>query len=401
MTTQPRPPNAESAISYFRRGWSVIPMHSMRRNGCSCRRVDCPSPGKHPRVKWEEAMTTAPGADQVGQWWERWPDANVGVATGAVSGVAVIDVDPRHEGDATLDELEAISGPLPLTLESRTGGGGRHIWFTIEQEDIPSVELGAGLELKAERGLIVAPPSRHYSGETYRWLEPVQEPAPLPEWVSRIAVGPGGGQHAQAVRLARTALEQEEFRDLWLRAGVDVAPGDSYYLCPFHDDHHPSLHIDAVGCRWYCFACRMGGGSRRLLRHLGIPSPSTARSRMRGHVGHRQMVTLEGEEAVAVVGESFHQDELLRLTGGRRRFGGVEVETVADLVPIEGEGVEVWIDDFQVGFLGEGELRFDDRIADSIEQTGFASCRATIRGGWDRGGDDVGLFGVTLLLPPT
>jgi hypothetical protein len=121
---------------------------------------------------------------------------------------------------------------------------------------------------------------------------------------------------------------------------------------------------------------------------------------MRGHVGKRRVVTLPGETAIEVVGESFHQDTLLRLAGGRRRFGGVDLETVTDLIPVEGVGIEVRIDDTPVGYLQRGDAEhFYDRIAESIDLHGFASCRALMRGGWDRGGDDVGLFGVSLRLP--
>ena len=108
--------------------------------------------------------------------------------------------------------------------------------------------------------------------------------------------------------------------------------------------------------------------------------------------------------AVEVVGESFHQDELLSLSGGRRHYGGVELDAVAELVPDldpDAPGsVSVLIDDLAVGHLRSEDV---DRLRPVIAQArvvyGFATCRAVIRGGWDRGGDDVGLFGVGLFLP--
>jgi len=337
---------------------------------------------------------------QVEYWWGRWPEANVGVVTGAVSDLAVIDVDPRHDGETTLYALETTRDRLPPTLESDTGGGGRHLWFTIPGEAPPSADLGAGLELKAERGVIVAPPSRHYSGGLYRWREPIHEPVPLPDWVSALASGHGYRHDTPAEAPIRTSLEQEEFRELWARAGVQIGPGDGYYLCPFHEDHHPSLHIDAEGCRWYCFACHIGGGVGRLARRLGLTRPQVLRERLRGRVGRERALALAGDERVEVVGESFHQSELLGLTGGRRRYGGVDLEAVAELVPLEDDGIEVRIEDKPVGFLDQEDAeRFDARIADALDLTGAATCRAAIRGGWDRGGDDLGLFGVTLYLP--
>lgn len=52
-------------------------------------------------------------------WWERHPDANVAIATGARSGVVVLDVDPRHGGDKSLRELQLKHGPLQMRLVSR------------------------------------------------------------------------------------------------------------------------------------------------------------------------------------------------------------------------------------------------------------------------------------------
>jgi hypothetical protein len=195
-------------------------------------------------------------------------------------------------------------------------------------------------------------------------------------------------------------LEQEEFRELWARAGVEATPGDGYYLCPFHDDHHPSLHIDVEGCRWYCFACRIGGGIGRLSRELGITRPRAPSQRVRGKVGRARRVTVAGEVPVDVVGESFHQEELLRIAGGRRPFGGVDLEMVTELVPMEGDGIEVRVGGSSIGYLRhEDAEHFATLVADRIDLTEAATCRAVIRGGWDRGGGDIGMFGVTLLLP--
>lgn len=342
-------------------------------------------------------MSRAAPVETVRSWWHRWPDANVGVVTGKVSGVATIDVDPRNRGEETISALQSTEGDLPVTLESETGGGGKHLWFVMPNDYyLASVELGVGVELKAERGLIVAPPSRHASGGTYSWLDYSTPPAPIPQWVARLARTETVDHPAPA----RTTREQAEFREAWARAGIELVPGDAHYLCPFHDDHHPSLHIDADGCRWYCFACRMGGGIGRLLGELGISHPPPPRRRIEGWVGHRMTPTLSAESTVEVVGESFHQDELLSLAGGRRSFGGVHLDAVAELIPVEGDGIEVRIEDRAVGFLSTHDARrFADMVDVAIDRHGFATARASIRGGWDRGGEDVGLFGVSLLMP--
>ncbi len=397
------PAPAAAALAYAERGWSVVPVHTVHEGRCSCGRGDCPAPGKHPRVRWEDAQTAPAPVAQVADWWRRWPGANVGVVTGPVSGLAVVDVDPRNGGDAALEDLEAGWAPLGDTVTSRTGGGGRHLWYT-SSAPLPSVDLAEGVELKARGGMVVAPPSLHLSGHRYRW-EPdaspaVRDPAPLPHWLAGLAGGEVRPGRRRADAPVRTAAEQAEFAAAWQRAGIELRPGDNYYLCPFHDDHHPSLHIDAEGCRWYCFACRDGGGIGRLRERLGEARPVRLRRRIRGFAGPRREVTLPGDRPVAVVGESRHQDELLQLTGGRRSYAGVQMEAVAELVPQADGTVDVLIGEATVGRLADADAaRMRPLISAAIDAYGSATCRAEIRGGWDRGGDDVGLFGVELYCP--
>ena len=75
---------------------------------CSCFRGEkCEDPGKHPRIKgWEEAATTDEG--KIRAWWARWPEANIGIMTGAESGFVVLDVDPRHGGDEALRDIHVM-----------------------------------------------------------------------------------------------------------------------------------------------------------------------------------------------------------------------------------------------------------------------------------------------------
>jgi len=344
---------------------------------------------------------------EIVSWWRRWPDANLGIVTGSVSRLGVLDIDPRNGGDRSLDGLEARWGPLPATLEDRTGGGGRHLWFAIADR-LPMAILAPGVELKGEGGLVVAPPSLHASGARYEWVpgcSPADRPpAPLPPWLRlpgelhRARIGPAGPPPP------RTDAEQAAFAAAWRRAGVALRPGDGYYHCPFHPDEHPSLHIDVEGCRWFCFGCRRGGGAGRLLELLGERPAGAQRRRMRAWVGGREPVTIAGASRLDIVGESHHQDELLALAG-HRAYGGVELQAVAELVPeldhpIDPMAVSVWIDGRAVGYLARDDARrLHALVVETRRQAGRATCRALIRGGWDRGRADVGRFGVVLLLP--
>ena len=409
---EPPPGPALAAFAYRGLGWAVIPVHTPVVGGCSCGREDCPSPGKHPRVRWQAYAQRGPGIEEIRGWWRTWPDANLGVVTGRVSGIAVLDVDPRSGGDAALAGFEARWGPLPPTAETLTGGGGRHVWLDPAGAGLPSAMLAPGLELKAEGGAVVAPPSVHASGRRYAWRKArapwERAPAPVPGWLASLAGGTDGAdgpRHPLGDTPARAGAEQEEFATAWLRAGIELRPGDRYYLCPFHEDHRPSLHIDAQGCRWFCFGCRRGGGIGALRRLLGDEAPPRARPRLVGRLAGPGSVTLPGARVVEVVGESRHQGELLALTGGVRRYGGVDLEVVADLVPEPGNRFDPDAVAVGIGGVPVGYLRHDDAVSlrpmidEARRGEGEATCRAAIRGGWDRGRGDVGAFGVVLLLP--
>jgi len=422
VATPDSPACARAALEACGRGWSVVPLHTAVGGRCSCGDAECAAPGKHARVAWKPYMEHRAGPDRVRRWWRRWPGANVGVVTGAVSGLVVLDVDPRHGGCDTLAVLEVVNGRLPHTVEALTGGGGQHLYFRHPGLAVASRPVAPGLDVKGDGGLVVCPPSLHVSGRRYVWEEGCAPgeatPAQAPAWVTAMASAGGPGAARRAPRsgppLARTAGERAEFGSLWRRVGVELSPGDRNYLCPFHPDHHPSLHIDAEGCRFYCFGCGRGGGSGRL-RRLVATAGRPPRRPPGGHVpaargGPTEVVhgpvTLPGTAAVRVVGESAFQDTLLELTGGRRHYGGVRMSVVALLVPepdnpVDPDAIAVRIAGRTVGYLARPDAaRLRPWVLDARGRFGEASAAATIVGGWEREHGEVGFFGVRLTLGP-
>ena len=116
-----------SALRCAAQGWRVLPLHRAENGNCACARGEaCPHPGKHPRTLHGVKDATT-DRKQIKAWWEKWPKANVGIATGAPSGIFVLDVDGAT-GKASLKELEAEHGRLPRTVTVKTGNG-RHLYF--------------------------------------------------------------------------------------------------------------------------------------------------------------------------------------------------------------------------------------------------------------------------------
>jgi putative DNA primase/helicase len=176
----------DSALAYATHGWAVHPLHTMHTGTCSCGQSSCPNPGKHPRTQHGVKDATTDEAT-IRQWWERHPDANIGIATGTISNLVVLDVDPRHGGDESLKQWTTQYGQDFLaTVTSCTGGGGLHLLYTYPDQPIRNkAGLAPGLDIRGDSGYIVAPPSMHASGQPYHWEQPPDTTplAPLPAWL--------------------------------------------------------------------------------------------------------------------------------------------------------------------------------------------------------------------------
>jgi len=141
-------------------------------------------------------------------WFTRWPDSNVLIITGQVSGVVAVDIDPRHGGDESwahfLQTTSEIATPISLT-----GGGGQHLIFAWPGYEIPNATgVFPGVDFRGDHGYIVAPGSRHVSGRTYEWdtsahpedIAPAQLSQELQDALrSRTRYGPSNGAGGDAV----------------------------------------------------------------------------------------------------------------------------------------------------------------------------------------------------------
>lgn len=129
---------------------------------------NCSSPGKHPRTG-NGLLSATTDLDQIARWWDDYPNANIGLVTGKISGVFVLDVD-GETGIASMAALAERYEPLPPTRTIRTGGG-RHYYFRHPGVKIRTVARFCsdlpGLDSRGDGGYVVAPPSLHISGRRY------------------------------------------------------------------------------------------------------------------------------------------------------------------------------------------------------------------------------------------
>lgn len=178
----------DAAMRYLGRGMSVIPVNSVNKGKCTCRK-ECASPGKHPVIpSWKVYQDRRPTDEEIRGWFTRYRFAGVGIVTGAVSGIIVLDADGA-EGIESLDGME-----IPLTPAAVTGSGGRHYYFRHPGMEVRNFTRRLpGLDLRGDGGYVVAPPSRHASGHQYYWMQgraPWETPlAECPDWLLELCQG--------------------------------------------------------------------------------------------------------------------------------------------------------------------------------------------------------------------
>ena len=203
----------EHAQLYVGFGFAVLPVHRPVHgtNGlvCSCGRPKCPSPAKHPFSSLAPRGVKDATKDLAAlEMWFGSRDLNIAIATGAVSDINVLDVDPRHLGDESLAKLERLHGVLPPTWRFLTGGGGEHILFRHPGGRIPNStgKIGPGVDVRGDGGYVVAPPSQHICGKRYAISvdhHPDEVPlAAVPGWLLDLLHPPATKEKAGANRIS-------------------------------------------------------------------------------------------------------------------------------------------------------------------------------------------------------
>ena len=189
---------------YFEQGWPVFPIWPTAHEGdqwldhCSCRNGPrCPDPCKHPRIGDYLGKITGLDVDLA---WNMNPTSSIAIRCDSLT---VIDLDGAAGIEAFRELRESHGAPPPKTPTVFTGGGGFHIYFRGCPGVRNKVELVKGVDVRAQGGYVIAPPSRTLKGG-YHWMEG-REPwtlplAPLPEWLAGLLVEPVEDKSPPGVR---------------------------------------------------------------------------------------------------------------------------------------------------------------------------------------------------------
>lgn len=158
------------ALQYAKLGFAVFPAHYMKNGICSCGSPNCRNKAKHP-MTGRDLLDATTSERTIRGWWEdRWPLANIAIATGEASGLLVLDVDGK-KGRAT---LAAKGWEIPKTPSVSTGreNGGVHYYFKHPGGKFKNSanKLGEKVDIRAEGGYVIAPGSIHATGNPYLWV---------------------------------------------------------------------------------------------------------------------------------------------------------------------------------------------------------------------------------------
>jgi hypothetical protein len=200
-------------------GFSVIPVHAGE---------------KVPARRWKRRQTVRAGERLIRQWWHDDPTFNPGIVTGSVSGVYVLDVDPRNGG------LSSIRGKtLPETPTVETPHRGWHYYYACAPGTAYGNRnpLSPGVEFKGKGGMVIGAGARHEDGGAWEWaISPDDVPyAPLPSWVeeSLSETAPAdvlynpvpdrfSGELPTGVRKGHRSTAAARYTGTWLAQGCSV-----------------------------------------------------------------------------------------------------------------------------------------------------------------------------------
>jgi hypothetical protein len=148
-------------------GWAVFPVSSQKT----------PGKGSHGYLD----ASADPGV--IRNLWRRWPFPLIGIATGATSGIDVLDIDVKHASACRWWRRNCDR--IPATRTYRTRGGGLHCYFVhADGVRCSNGRIAKGIDIKADGGSVI-----HWFAAGFDCLDQI-EPAALPSWLYALALPP-------------------------------------------------------------------------------------------------------------------------------------------------------------------------------------------------------------------
>jgi len=144
----------KAALYYQKQGFSVIPVNA----------------DKKPIIKWEEFQKRIASPEEIKSWFKKTPSVNIGIVTGEISNLTVIDIDTK-EGRVALEDILPESFLSPI---ADTPSGGSHFYCRYEAGTGNAVRFIEGCDIRSEGGYVVAPPSSNGNGKAWAWREGVK-----------------------------------------------------------------------------------------------------------------------------------------------------------------------------------------------------------------------------------
>jgi hypothetical protein len=169
METENMTTMLEWALDYQKKGWNVIPVNK----------------DKIPFIGWKAYTDKKVTSEEIYAWWTKWPDANIAVITGKISGIVVLDLDSKH--GRTSKEFV-----IPVTACAKSGNLGEHFFFKYPQGlEIKSGAAisGEGVDCRGTSGYIILAPSVNAQGRQYEWTIPFESQedlAEMPTWFKNL-----------------------------------------------------------------------------------------------------------------------------------------------------------------------------------------------------------------------
>ena len=145
----------EQANEYIDQGWSILPVK--------------PSEKRPYMTNWLQYQHVKATKEMAENWFTSLMGAGVGMVTGRISGVVVLDIESYCK-----IPIEELLRRYPTQMVSRTGSGGYHLFY-LYPNDVPKIANRVGIfegaDIRADGGFIVLPPTRHPNGRLYEWVK--------------------------------------------------------------------------------------------------------------------------------------------------------------------------------------------------------------------------------------